>query len=507
MNLSLRDALETQTHLLQRRLTGQGKSLSPDLQAVFQRFPELQKLWGQVAPEMGKPTGIAASPDNQILAFQIIHAKVLPPARSAFPDAERVTLLILRNGTTFYFLKELFSHVHDLNNELQGAYLLTPEATLLNRLPSSQSCEGPHLIVAEGAWAWAMENFEVLREARYCAVQSWNEALAALEKGIQETNSDRRLELYHTSVRQLLAHFPCLIKTEAENYLFRGQADLDKCLVDCIPARRQSPPEEPVRRVDFDRAVIWYHKASKAPVFLKKLHLPAHLEARLRQRMRDTKDTLEQCRLTRGRFPGFSEITEVVQLAAQKHLLLDENGFSTLWNAATQISADIIKADYCVPAAQMQFPPQIWSTSYHLLPKAEVQALMDVTPEEDPFCLAPGFLAYLRNGTQACGEKESTDRVWFANLCAYLERRLSPSHSPRRDEIMALAPTGRPPYRVGDVLRHTRQEQAGYYGLTPERHPFGLLQPGATCAETIRKLYRNQPFLEWRLEPDATKNR
>ena len=59
MNLSLRDALETQTHLLQRRLTGQGKSLSPDLQAVFQRFPELQKLWGQVAPEMGKPTGIA----------------------------------------------------------------------------------------------------------------------------------------------------------------------------------------------------------------------------------------------------------------------------------------------------------------------------------------------------------------------------------------------------------------------------------------------------------------
>ena len=130
MNLSLRDALETQTHLLQRRLTGQGKSLSPDLQAVFQRFPELQKLWGQVAPEMGKPTGIAASPDNQILAFQIIHAKVLPPARSAFPDAEQVTLLILRNGTTFYFLKELFSHVHDLNKELQGAYLLTREATL-----------------------------------------------------------------------------------------------------------------------------------------------------------------------------------------------------------------------------------------------------------------------------------------------------------------------------------------------------------------------------------------
>ena len=195
MNLSLRDALETQTHLLQRRLTGQGKSLSPDLQAVFQRFPELQKLWGQVAPEMGKPTGIAASPDNQILAFQIIQAKVLPPARSAFPDAEQVTLLILRNGTTFYVLKELFSHVHDLNKELQGAYLLTPEATLLNRLPSSQSCEGPHLIVAEGALAWTTENFEVLRETRYCAVQSWNEALAALEKGIQETNSDRRLAL------------------------------------------------------------------------------------------------------------------------------------------------------------------------------------------------------------------------------------------------------------------------------------------------------------------------
>ncbi len=507
MNLSLRDALETQTHLLQRRLIGQGKILSPDLQAVFQRFPELQELWGHVAPEAGKPTGIAASPDNQILAFPILHARVLPPARSAFPDAEQVILLILRNGTTFYFLKELFSHLHDVNRELQGAYLLTPEATLLNRLPSSQTCQGPHLVVAEGALAWATENFEVLRETRYCAVQSWNEALAALEKAIQETNSDRRLGLYHTSVRQLLARFTCLMQTQAENYVFSGRAELDKCLVDCVPPRKQSPPEEPARRVDFDRAVICYHKASKTPVFLKKLHLPVRLEARLRQRMQDTKDTLEQCRLTQGRFPGFSEITEVVQLAAQKHLLLDENGFSTLWNAATPISADIVKADYCVPVVQMQFPPQVWSTCCHLLPKAEVQALMNVTPEEDPFCLAPGFLAYLRNGSQACGEKEPANRVWFTNLCAYLERRLSPLHSPQRDEILALAPTGRPPYQVGGVLRRTRQEQAGYYGLTPERHPFGLLQPGATCAETIRKLCRNQPFLEWRLEPDAARNR
>src|SRR5258708_4407585 len=158
------------------------------------------------------------------------------------------------------------------------------------------------------------------------------------------------------------------------------------------------------------------------------------------ERTEETKKNLQQCRLTQGRFPGFSEIAEVIQIAANKHLLLDENGFSTLWNAATQIPADIIKADNCVPPVQMQFPPQVWSTCHHLLPKAEVQALLDVTPEEDPFSLAPGFLAYLRNGTQACGEKESTDTVWFTNLCAYLERRLSPLHSPQRHEIMALAP-------------------------------------------------------------------
>ena len=506
MNLSLRDALETQTHLLQRRLAAQGKSLSPDLQAVCQRFPELQKLWGQVVPQVGRPTGIAGNPDNHMLAFEIIYARVLPPARSAFPNAKQVTLLLLRNGTTFYFLDELFSHVHDINAELQGAYLLTPEATLLNRLPSSQTCEGPHLVVAEGALAWVTENFEALRQTRYCAVQSWNEALAALEKAIQQTNTDHRLGLYHTPIRQLLQRFPCLEKAEAQPYLFSGPADLGKRLVDCIPLPKQRPSEEPVRRVDFDRASIWYHKASKAPVFLKKLLLPAHLEARLRQRMQEAKDTLQQCRLTCGRFPGFSEITEVVQLAGQKHLLLDENGFSILWNSAMQMSADTLKADYCVPSVQMHFPPQVWGTCYHLLPKAEIRALTEVTPQEDPFGLAPGFLAYLRNGTQACGEREPFDRVWFTNLCAYLDRRLSPLHSPQRDEILALAAAGRPPYRVGDALRHTRHEQAGYYGLTPERHPFGLLQPGATCAESIRRLYQNRPFLEWRLEPAETKS-
>ena len=504
MNLSLRDALETQTRLLQRRLAAQGKSLSADLQAVFQRFPELQKLWSQVVPETGKPTGMAADPDNQVLAFEIIHAMVLPPTRSAFPNARQVTLLVLRNGTSFYFLEELFPHVHDINTELQGAYLLTPEATLLNRMPSSQNCEGPHLIVAKGALAWVTENFETLRETRYCAVQSWNEALAGLEKAIQETNTDQRLSLYHTPIRQLLRRFPCLVKMEAQSYLFGSPADLDKCLVDCIPRGNQCPAEEPPRRVDFDRAAIWYHKAAKAPVFLKKLRLPAHLEARLRQRMQDTKDALQQCRLTWGRFPGFSEITEVVQLAGQNHLLVDENGFSTFWTSAAQISAGDIKADYCVPSAQMHFPPQVWGTCYHLLPKAEVQALVEVIPQEDPFGLAPGFLAYLQNGTQACGEREPFDRVWFTNLCAYLERRLAPLHSPQRDEILALAPTGRPPYRVEDVLRHTRHEQAGYYGLTPEHHPFGLLQPGATCAETIRKLYQNRQFLQWRLELDET---
>lgn len=506
MNLSLRDALETQTHLLQRHLAGQGKSLSPDLQAVCQRFPELQKLWGQVVAEAGRPTGIAGNPDNQILAFEIIHARVLPPARRSFPNAQQVTLLVLRNGTTFYFLDELFSLVRDMNTELQGAFLLTPEATLLNRLPSSQTCEGPHLVGAEGALAWVTENFEVLRPTRYCAVQSWNEALAALEKAIQQTNTDHRLGLYHTPIRQLLQRFPCLEKAEAQPYLFSGPADLGKCLVDCIPPGNQSPPDEPVRRADFDRAAIWYHKTAKAPVFLKKLQLPAHLEARLRQRMQETKDALQQCRLTCGRFLGFSEITEVVQLAGQKHLLLDENGFSTFWSSATQISAHVIKADYCVPSVQMHFPPQVWGTCYHLLPKSEVQALMEVTSQEDPFGLAPGFLAYLRNGTQACGEREPFDRVWFTNLCAYLERRLSPLHNPHRDEILALAAVGRPPYRVGDVLQHTRHEQAGYYGLTPERHPFGLLQPEATCAESIRRLYQNRPFLEWRLELGETKS-
>ena len=155
-----------------------------------------------------------------------------------FPNARQVTLLILRNGTTFYFLDELFSHVYDINKELQGSYLLTPEATLLNRLPSNQTCEGPHLVVAEEALPWATENFEALRGIRYCAVQGWNEALAALEKGIQETRIDRRLELYHTSVRQLLSQFLFLMKAQEETYLFRGQEDLDKCLVDCIPARK-----------------------------------------------------------------------------------------------------------------------------------------------------------------------------------------------------------------------------------------------------------------------------
>ena len=507
MNLCLRDALETQAHLLQRRLAAEGKNLSPDLQAVFERFPELQKLLGQLAPEGGRPTGITAGPDNQVFAFQIVHAKVLPPSRSAFPNARQVTLLILRNGTTFYFLDELFSHVYDINKELQGSYLLTPEATLLNRLPSNQTCEGPHLVVAEEALPWATENFEALRGIRYCAVQDWNEALAALEKGIQETRIDRRLELYHTSVRQLLSQFLFLMKAQEETYLFRGQEDLDKCLVDCIRARKLSPIEEPARRRDVEHAILWYHKTSKTPVFLKKLHLPAHLEARLRQRMQDTKDTLQQCRLTQGRFPGFSEITDVIQLEPKKYLLLDENGFSTVWSAATPIPAEIIKAKYCVPAVQMQFPPQVWSACYHLLPCAEVQALLDMNPAEDPFGLAAGFLAYLRNGTQACREREPADTVWFTNLCAYLERRLSPLHSPQRDEIMALAQTGRPPYPVRDVLRHTRQEQAGYYGFTPATHPFGLLQPGATSAETIRKLYQNCQFLDWRPEakPDETK--
>lgn len=363
------------------------------------------------------------------------------------------------------------------------------------------------MVVAEGALPWATENFEALRGIRYCAVQDWNEALAALEKGIQETRIDRRLELYHASVRQLLSQFLFLMKAQEETSLFRGQEDLDKCLVDCIPARKLSPIEEPVRRRDVEHAIICYHKTSKTPVFLKKLHLPAHLEARLRQRMQDTKDTLQECRLTQGRLPGFSEITDVIQLEPQKYLLLDENGFSTVWGAATPTPPEIIKAKYCVPAVQMQFPPQVWSACYHLLPCAEVHALLDMNPAEDPFGLAAGFLAYLRNGTQACREREPADTVWFTNLCAYLERRLSPLHSPQRDEIMALAQTGRPPYPVRDVLRHTRQEQAGYYGFTPATHPFGLLQPGATSAETIRKLYQNGQFLDLRPEakPDETK--
>ena len=57
------------------------------------------------------------------------------------------------------------------------------------------------------------------------------------------------------------------------------------------------------------------------------------------------------------------------------------------------------------------------------------------------------------------------------NLRAYLERRLSPLHSQQRDEILALAPTGRPPYRVDNVLRHTRQEQGGRADLDHDLVP------------------------------------
>lgn len=496
MSLCLNDALEIQAQLRQRRLAAQGKSVSPDLQAVLERFPELQKLLGQVAADAGLPLEITSAPDNRMFAVRILHARSLPPNRSAFPDAKQVTLLILENATTFYFLAELGSGGSDINRAVQGSYLLTPETTLLNRLPNSETCEGPHIVVAERSLPWVIENFEALRAARHIAVRGWSQTLAALEKRIQGARTDQHMELYHTPVRELLLRFPVLVEHQDAEYLFRDREDLDKPLVDCIPDKKTSHLEQQSRSPDLDHSVPRYHKTSKNPVFLKKMGLPANVENRLRQRMQDVKDALQHCRLTQGRWPGFCEITEVVPLNATQWLLLDENGFSVVWNIIAPLAADAVKAQYCVPAAQMHFPPEVWSACRHLVPKAEVQGLMAVSAEEDPFGLAAGFLAYLRRGTQSCGDREPAGNVWFANLCFYIAHRLAPLWSPNREEIIALAQRGRPPYRVRDALECTRPEQVHYSSLDQKDSPLNLLQPQVNCATSIRVLYGNTEFLD-----------
>src|SRR2546422_8495920 len=103
MSLCLTDALEIQAQLRQRRLAAQGKSLSPDLQAVLERFPDLQRLVGQFAANAETPLEITSAPGNRMIAVRILHARSLLPNRSAFPEAKQVTLLIPENATTFYF--------------------------------------------------------------------------------------------------------------------------------------------------------------------------------------------------------------------------------------------------------------------------------------------------------------------------------------------------------------------------------------------------------------------
>ena len=499
MSLCLNDALEIQAQLRQRRLAAQGKSVSPDLQAVLERFPELQKLIRQFAADAGSLLEITSAPENRMIAVRILHARSLPPNRSAFPDARQVTLLILGNATTFYFLAELGSGGSDINRAVQGSYLLTPETTLLNRLPNNETCEGPHLVVAERSLPWVIENFEALRAARHVAVRGWNQTLAALEKRIQGARADQHMELYHTPVRELLLRFPVLMERQDAEYFFRDREDLDKPLVDCIPDRKASHGEQQFRSRDLDHSFPRYHKVSKNPVFLKKMGLPANVENRLRQRMQDVKDALQHCRLTQGRWPGFCEITEVVPLNAKQWLLLDENGFSTVWNVVAPLAADAVKAQYCVPAAQMSFPPEVWSTCRHLLPKAEVQGLMEVSPEEDPFGLAAGFVEYLRRGIQSCGDREPADNVWLASLYFYFAHRLAPLWGPTREEIIALAQRGRPPYRIRDALECFKPEHARYSLLDQKDPPLNLLQAQVNCAETIRKLYENREFLDWKL--------
>jgi hypothetical protein len=95
---------------------------------------------------------------------------------------------------------------------VQGSYLLTPETTLLNRLPNNETCEGPHIVVAERSLPWVIENFAALRAARHVAVWGWNQTLAALEKRIQGARADQHMELYHTPVRELLLRFPVLVE-------------------------------------------------------------------------------------------------------------------------------------------------------------------------------------------------------------------------------------------------------------------------------------------------------
>lgn len=499
MSLSLHDALEIQAHLRQRRLAAQGKSVSPDLQAVLERFPELQKLFGQFASDAGRPLEITSAPANRMFAVRILHVRSLSPERSAFPEAKQVTLLILENATTFYFLDELGSPGTDVHRSIQGSWLLTPETTLLNRLPSNQTCEGPHLVVAERSLPWVIENVETLRAARHIAVRDWKQALSALEKSVQASRMDYHTELYHTRIRELLVRFPVLVEHQDAGYHFGGREDLEKPLVDCIPPTKANATEGPFRPRDLDHSVTRYHKTSRNPVFLKKLGLPPNAENRLRQRMQDVKDGLKHCQLTQARWPGFCEIADVVPLNAKQWLLLDENGFSVVWNIVPTLTADALRAQYCVPAAQMHFPPEIWSTCSHLLPKSEVQALMDVSAEEDLFGLATGFLAYLRRGTQSCGNHEPANNLWFVNLCFYLTHRLAPLWAPTRDEIIALAQRGRPPYRVRDALECIRPEQMRYSLLDQKDPPLNLLGPQANCAATIRELHQNAEFLDWKL--------
>lgn len=499
MSLSLHDALEIQTHLRQRRLAAQGKSVSPDLQAVLERFPELQKLFGQFAADAGRPLEISSAPGNRMIAVRILHARSLSPDRSAFPEAKQVTLLVLENATTFYFLDELGSPGSDVHRSVQGSWLLTPETTLLSRLPSDQTCEGPHLAVVERSLPWVIENFEALRAARHVAVRNWNQALSALEKGVQSSRMDYHTELYHAPIRELLLRFSVLVEHKDVEYLFHGPEDLDKPLVDCIPPTKANDTERSFRLRDLDHSATRYHKTARNPVFLKKLGLPANVENRLRQRMHDVKDALKRCQITDARWPGFCEIADAVPLNTKQWLLFDVNGFSVVWNIVPTLTADALRAQCCVPAAQMHFPPEIWSTCSHLLPKSEVQALMDISAEEDPFGLATGFLDCLRRGTQSCGNHEPANGVWFANLCFYLTHRLASLWSPTRDEIIALAQRGRPPYRVRDALECIRPEQMRYSLIDQKDPPLNLLRPQANCAASIRALYRNAEFLDWKL--------
>lgn len=504
MSICLSDALEIQTHVRQRRLVAQGKNVSPDLQAVLERFPELHKLYGLFATDAGTPLEVTSSPGNRMIAVRILHARSLPPDRSAFPEAKQVTLLILENATTFYFLEELGSVGSDINRVVQGSWLLTPETTLLNRLPNSETCEGPHMVVAERSLTWVIENFDTLRAARHVGVRNWIQALSALEKGIQGSRSDRHMELYHAPVRELLLRLPLLLEHQEGEYVFRGRDDLDKPLVDCIPSTKASDVEQPFRSRDHDHSVTRYHRTSKTPVFLKKMGLPPNVESRLRQRMQDVKCALQTCRLSQGRLPGFCEITDVVPFNDKQLLLLDENGFSVVWNVVPALTAETLKAEYCIPAAQMHFPPEVWCTCSNLLPKAEVVALMGVPANEDPFGLAAGFLEHLRRGPQSWCDDEPN--IWFANLCAYIAHRLAPLWSPTREEIIVLAQRGRPPYRIRDVLECIRPGTLRYSFLNQKDPPLNLLQPQVNCAVGIRALYRNTEFLNWKFpKPDDTK--